>query len=56
MLVEAYKLAEALDFSRVHQLLELFQNPYDEQPEFEEQYYVKTPDQYQDKGGITFMT
>lgn len=56
MLVEAYKLAEALDFSRVHQLLELFQNPYDEQPECEEQYYIKTPDQYQDKGGITFMT
>jgi len=56
MLVEAYRTAEALDFTLVRELLQVFQNPYDEQPQFEERYYRKTPDQYQNKGGVTFMT
>jgi len=59
MLVEAYTKANHGDYSTVHELAKLFCNPYDEQPEFEDKYFKKTPAATYasgGKGGTAFMT
>ena len=43
MLVNAYEKAQKGDFSLVHELFELIQKPYDEQPKFEAKYYCLAP-------------
>ena len=56
MLVEAYDLAAAGDFSRVHELHALFERPYDEQPEAEARYYAIAPPEALIKGGTAWMS
>ena len=56
MLVEAYKQAENWNFAPLKTLQELFEHPYDEQPQYESAFYHKMPDFNLDKGGYTTMT
>ena len=56
MLVKAYNGAGAGDLSVLHELHRLFEAPYDEQQEMEEQYYKRTPSEFLNKGGAAFMT
>ena len=56
MLAEAYGKAEDGDFSVVRQLQELFSMPYVEQPGVHEKYYSKTPENYRQKGGISYYS
>ena len=56
MLVDAYSAAARGDYSEVHRLQRLFQNPYDEQSEFEELYFRKTPAESRGKAGVATMT
>lgn len=56
MLVEAYTAAYSGDLSLVHELHELFMNPFDEQPEHEEKYYRKAPLAACKRGGTGFMS
>lgn len=56
MLVEAYKQAEKWNLIPLKTLQDLFEHPYDEQPQYEAIYYRKMPDVVLDKGGFTTMT
>ena len=56
MLRQAYTRAEAGDYAEVHALHQLLKRPYDEQPEMEARYFVRTPDDLRGLGGITCMT
>jgi len=56
MLVEAYNAAGQGDFEGVHQLLRLFQEPYAEQPDWEERYYRRAPDAVRGKPGVVYMS
>ena len=56
MLAEAYKGAEQGNHTAVHTLQRLFARPFDEQPEYEERYYRRTPQAQRQKGGISFMS
>ncbi|CAJ1356813.1 unnamed protein product [Effrenium voratum] len=56
MLAEAYTQASKGDYSLVHELLELFRHPYDEQPAFEALYYSKGPAELVNRGGVAYMT
>jgi hypothetical protein len=47
--------AAAGDSSAVHRLQEVFRAPYDEQPEFEQRYYRRRPDEF-NQGGVAFMS
>jgi len=55
MLFEAYHVSgasEEPDMQVLHKLKQLFEHPYDEQPEYEAEYYRKTPADYLNKAGI----
>ena len=56
MLVEAYEHAYKGDYSMVHELYELFRNPYMEQPEFESKYFRKAAADVLDRPGTAYMT
>ena len=60
MLVEAYTRAiEQGDFSQVHELLDVFRQPFDEQPEYEDKYFQKAPIEVFEGigvGGVSHMT
>lgn len=56
MLVEAYTAAQDGDYELLHGLHKLFENPYAEQPEFEDRYYRKVPDMMANRGGVAFMS
>jgi len=56
MFYEAYEDAEKGKYDKVLNLQKLFLNPYGEQPEFEKEFYIQTPEAYLDKAGIAFMT
>lgn len=56
MLVEAYSAAATGDYSVVHRLQELFRAPYEEQTEFSDAYYRRTPPSAKGQGGIAFMS
>ena len=53
---QAYDLAARGDFSRVHELYQLFEKPYDEQPAFEGKYYGLTPTLALSAGGTAHMS
>jgi len=55
MLVEAYKAAEAGDYSVLFRLQKLFEKPYDEQEEFQAQYYRRAEMQSLERAGTAFM-
>eukprot|EP00747_Dinoflagellata_sp_TGD_P218799 gnl/TRDRNA2_/TRDRNA2_91000_c0_seq2.p1 gnl/TRDRNA2_/TRDRNA2_91000_c0~~gnl/TRDRNA2_/TRDRNA2_91000_c0_seq2.p1 ORF type:complete len:594 (-),score=85.48 gnl/TRDRNA2_/TRDRNA2_91000_c0_seq2:170-1873(-) len=56
MLVEAYNKANEGDYQFVNDLYELIQNPYDEQPKFEERFYRRAPDSALAERGTSVMT
>jgi len=57
MMTEAYERAEEGDYSMVHELLELLQNPYDEQSnDMHTKYFTRTPDKYRMMPGVSFMS
>ena len=57
MLVKAYKDAENRDHAELHRLHELFKRPYDEQPEAEARYFVRSPEGvWKGKAGQTEMS
>jgi len=56
MLVEAYDAAGDGDESKIRELFELIKDPYGEQPDMEDKYFVKAPSDVQKKGGVAFMT
>lgn len=59
MLVRTYTDAMKGDYGLLKELYELFLNPYDEQPEYEEKYYKKAPIEVYEGfglGGTAFMT
>lgn len=56
MLAEAYDKAALGDYSMVNELLELFRHPYDEQPDFEDRYFSRGPEDKVSQGGIAYMT
>jgi len=57
MLVEAYSTAARTgDYTLVRELHELFTKPFDEQPEYEERYYQKTPVEKLTEAGTAFMS
>ena len=55
MLLEAYTAATKGDSSVVHRLQEVFRAPYDEQPQIEEMYYRRRPEEA-NQGGVAFMS
>jgi len=56
MLVQAYTAADKGNYDLVHELYKLFQNPYDEQPEFEEKYFRGASREMLTKGGCAHMS
>lgn len=60
MLVEAYSLAiDEGDYSGVHELLDVFRRPFDEQPKHEAKYFQKAPIEVFEGigvGGVSHMT
>lgn len=56
MLVRAYQEARKGDYRLVHELYRLSLRPYDEQPEFEERYFRRAPEEVRNEGGVAFMT
>jgi uncharacterized protein YdiU (UPF0061 family) len=59
MLVRAYTAARKGDYSVIHELENLFLNPYDEQNEMEDKYYRKAPSEVYHGiglGGTAYMT
>jgi len=40
----------------VNELLELFRHPYDEQPDSEDRYFSRGPEDKVSQGGIAYMT
>lgn len=56
MLVEAYERAQLGDVDILNELYEVFQRPYEEQPEVEDKYYRRTPREMQSRGGVAFMS
>ena len=56
MLVEAYTKAAEGDYTVVHELYELFKNPYDEQPALEQRYYSRGAQDVVSRGGVAYMT
>ena len=58
MLKEAYTKADQGDYSIIIELHQLFLKPYDEQPHFQDKYYMRAPNEiYEGKGaGILFMS
>jgi uncharacterized protein YdiU (UPF0061 family) len=56
MLVKAYEAAEDGDLSVLHELEELFRNPYDEQPQLAHKYYTRTPAEYRKKAGVAYFS
>jgi len=56
MLVEAYEAAEAGDYGPIAELQRLFANPYDEQPEMEERFDRKTPEEMAARPGVAFFS
>lgn len=56
MLVDTYKAAGEGNMALLHELHELFENPYAEQPAMEEKYYKRAPDEALTKQGTAFMT
>lgn len=56
MLAEAYTGAEADNHTALHALEQLLLRPYDEQPEYEEDYYRQAPPGAAQQGGIGFMS
>lgn len=56
-LVPAYKLASRGDYSLIHELQEVMNNPYDEQSkEVEEKYYSKKPSELFDIAGVSYVS
>ena len=57
MSVLAYeRAAEYGDYSVIKDLTELLENPYDEQPDMEDKWYLKTPTWAQNMPGVAFMS
>lgn len=56
MSVLAYEKAEQYDYSIVNEIHRLLLNPYDEQIEMEDKYYIKTPDWARGCPGVSFMS
>jgi uncharacterized protein YdiU (UPF0061 family) len=56
MLVDAYKMAQGGDYSRVEELYSLIRHPFEEQPEFEEKYYRRCPNEALETPGTSVMT
>jgi len=56
MLVKAYEAAYEGDYTLVQELQLLFDRPFDEQPQFEERYYRRSPPGAGEKGGTAYMT
>merc|ERR1712157_76755 len=57
MLVQAYTKAQQGDYTVLHQLQHLIQNPYEEGTELEEDlFYKRAPDEAFTQGGTAFMT
>jgi len=56
MLVDAYNAAREGDFSTVHELHTLIQDPYSEQPALEAKYFRRAPDAALSRGGTAIMT
>ena len=53
---KAYEAAKKDDYSVVHNLFSLFENPYDEQPDMEAKYYKRAPDSALLTAGTAFMS
>jgi uncharacterized protein YdiU (UPF0061 family) len=57
MLVKAYtKAQDEKDFSILHELMNVFERPYDEQPDYEKKYYRRAPPTAEHQGGTAFMS
>lgn len=56
MLVDAYRNAGQGDYSLVHELYDLFLEPYAEQPHYTSKYYRRAPADVLMKGGIAKMS
>ena len=48
--------AEVENYDLVHELLELVRHPYDEQPEFEDTYFVKRPEWARERAGCSMLS
>eukprot|EP00051_Salpingoeca_urceolata_P004511 m.65518 g.65518 ORF g.65518 m.65518 type:complete len:370 (+) comp13670_c0_seq3:229-1338(+) len=56
MLVDAYQDAHMGQLDKLHELEKVFAHPYDEQPEFQERFYKRPPEEALTRGGTAFMT
>ncbi|GHF83912.1 protein adenylyltransferase SelO [Thalassotalea marina] len=53
---QAIKAAEQGQFDKLQTLYQLIQQPYDEQPEFEQEYFVKRPEWAKNKPGCSMLS
>lgn len=59
ILVKAYTAANNSDYNLMQELYDVFTHPYDEQPDMEEKYYRKAPEEVYrggGKGGTAYMS
>jgi len=56
MLAMAYEAAQKGDHSVTQELFDLFAAPYDEQPQLEPKYYVRTPEHSRGRAGISYFS
>jgi len=56
MLMQAYTAAEQGDHAPLEEMRALFEAPFDEQPQYEERFYQRTPPAMRAKGGISYFS